>query len=91
MRNLAEFKSTELRSRLRCTGIPIGQHLRHDKDNDVVRFFPSGESVALVGGNGNIYLWETPVEFHRAYQVITLQVYLRIHIHYSLYLTDKPC
>ena len=88
MRNLAEFKCTR-EERLRCTGIPIGQHLRHDKD-DIVCFSPSGESVALVGGNVNIYLRETFVEFHRAYQVITLQVYLRIHTHCSLYLTDRP-
>jgi len=42
------------------TGDPTGQHLQHDHASGViiVRFSPSGESVASAGVDGKIYIWQ---------------------------------
>ena len=72
------------------TGHPIGQHLQHDKEVNVVRFSPSGEFVASAGWDEKIYLWRVPWLNSVENRVRTLIRCLGIHTYRSLYLTDKP-
>jgi WD40 repeat protein len=68
------------------TGNPIGQHLQHDKQVDVVRFSPSGESVASLAWDGKIYLWQVPWLNSIKHQVRTPFRWTSVFILIALYI-----